>query len=250
MVVVAPAPQRAVGLARAGVEVPCGDLGHKGAKRAHLHRRGLVARGAVTELALEVQAPAPERAVGLARAGVANPCGDLSHQGAKRAHLHRRGLVARGAVAELAVDVAAPAPQRAVGLTRAGVEAPCGDLGHKGAKRAHLHRRGLVDDVAVAKLALEVLAPAPERAVGLARAGVANPCGDLSHQGAKRAHLHRRGLGADVAVAELAVGVAAPAPERAVGLACAGMVVPCGKLQPAGSVASRAWWAWIIASQR
>src|SRR5262249_33267363 len=138
------------------------------------------------ELAVVVESPAPEGAVGLARAAVPQPERDLGHGPAERAHpvLHRGCLGPEESVAELAVVVESPAPECAVSLARAAVPIPECDLGHGAAERARagLHCCCAATDASIAELAVVVESPAPKCAVGLARAAVLIPERDVDRQ--------------------------------------------------------------------
>src|SRR5262249_38151785 len=108
---------------------------------------------------------------GLACAGVVQSAGGLGDPG-KPADLHRAEARRGGAIAELSVGVVAPAPEGAIGRTRAGVVPAEGGLADPG-EPADLHRTvALREAGAIADLPVSVSAPAPEGAVGLARASV------------------------------------------------------------------------------
>src|SRR5262245_54961591 len=95
-----------------------GDLGHVGAKCRHLD--GVLAHGrrAVAELALPVVAPAPEGAVGLARAAMPTSDHEVLDAGERRSagqhDLGGFGGVGGRPIAELAVYVVPPAEDRPV----------------------------------------------------------------------------------------------------------------------------------------
>src|SRR5262245_16197367 len=168
------------------------DLGHGAAERGcpGLHRRCLAHGGAVAELARLIVSPAPECAVGLARAAMTTAERDLGHGVPERGcpGLHRRCLAHGGAVAELAKGIVSPAPGGAVGLARAAMTSAERDLGHGAAERGcpGPHRRCLAHGGAVAELAKGIVSPAPEGAVGLARAAMTTAERDLGHGAAER----------------------------------------------------------------
>ena len=110
--------------------MPGGNLRPVGGGRRFLRRAGLVARDrAVAELADAIAAPAPQRAVVFDARRCGLPGGNLRPVRGCCEFLRRADLVARDrAVAELAVAIAAPAPQRAVVFDGAGVAAPGGNL--------------------------------------------------------------------------------------------------------------------------
>ncbi len=96
------------------------------------------------------------------------------------AHLSPTGDPTSRAIAYLAPDVVAPAPQRSVGLSCARI-ASRHDVGNVVSECGHLDRRRRVyGDIAVAELAILIRSPAPQCAILLARAGVNGTSGDLS----------------------------------------------------------------------
>src|SRR3990167_51321 len=111
-------------------------------KSAHLHWGGAVVGIAKPELVLDVAAPNPQRAVGFGGERMILACSD-SAPCCKRTHLHRGGA-ADGIIAtkaELAVVVAAPNPQRAVGFEGEGMK-PASSDNAPGCERPHLYRGG------------------------------------------------------------------------------------------------------------
>ena len=149
------------------------------------------------------------------------------------------GELLHGGWGELAVNVAAPAPEGAVRLEGENVAGPGGaagahrtDLGEdldggglaEGGAGAGLHD-GHVTGAAVAQLSILVVAPGPERTVGLDGQGV----GPAGADGGDVAHYLNGGeaVGHGVAArrvgAQLAGQVGAPGPEGAVGLEGQGM---------------------------
>src|SRR5262249_60704885 len=122
VVVLSPAPHGAVGEKRARVEPPRAR-GRRVRDACDSHWRGGAERGGrgVAELARVVAAPAFERAIWKARAGVEAATGNSSGPG-DSGDCHGRRGVGRGPVAELARVVQPPAPQRSVVEARTGVE--------------------------------------------------------------------------------------------------------------------------------
>jgi hypothetical protein len=134
--------------------------------------------------------------------------GGYSLDPAKVAHLNRRLAVgSAGAVAQLAIGVMPPGPDRAVGLERQAMIVTSG-YGLDPAKVAHLNRRVAGGVGPVAQLAELVRTPRPDRAVGLERQAMEVTSVDALEP-AKVAHLHWRagGIGwrADGGGAQLAV---------------------------------------------
>src|SRR5439155_1729484 len=146
----------------------------------------------------------------------------------------RRRCCVGGAVAELAVVVVAPAPQRAVGGDAAGVPGAGAD-GDPIAARTdgdgmELRRRGRAD----AELAGLVVAPAAQATVAGDAARVQGAGGER----APRAGDRRRAVGAGGgAVAELAGVARAPAPQAGVGAEAAAMAGADGQRGPRGGAA-------------
>src|ERR1700687_1045493 len=95
--VVAPGPDRAVGLERQAMKIPAGE-GGDAAQVLHLHRRDAPqGRGPVTQLAKFVKTPGPDRAVVPERQTVLITYGD-GRDSAQILHLDRRGTVYAGPV--------------------------------------------------------------------------------------------------------------------------------------------------------
>ena len=119
--VFAPAPHRAVAQHGAGVGAPAADGGGAG-DAGHRHGRGRIRIGPVAQLRVAVSSPASHRAVPHHRAGVIR-AGRKRGDAADAADRHRLGStgIGGGPVAELPVDVLAPAAHRAVREKRAGV---------------------------------------------------------------------------------------------------------------------------------
>src|SRR5690606_3342859 len=138
--------------------------------RYHLNRQKvLVAPGGGSEPAIAVGPPAPRRPILLHRTGV-GAAGSHAHPVVRFGALPNGNLgPGLGPVAEPAVSVASPAPQRAVGLQRAGVVRAGGDRAPVGGERGLLDRGGAGDGGVVAELAAAISPPAPEGAVGLHR---------------------------------------------------------------------------------
>ena len=194
-----------------------GGVGHKGA-----------VVGAAAQLARVIQAPGPERAVG-AQAQAVGRAGPYLGVGAR--HLGGRGVgtgrARPGGHAQLAVVVKPPAPQAAVGPQGQGVVV----AGHHvGVAAGGRHGRGVGVIITVvgggAQLAIVVLAPANQRAIGLQsqRVAVARRHGFV---GARYLH-GGGGAGAGARVggrAQLPVIVVAPGIHAAVGLEGHGVVV-------------------------
>src|SRR5262249_10297454 len=134
------------------------------------HGRVLLEEVAVADLAADVEAPAVHVAVHGEGAGGAARGGDVHDIGQVRDRGARRGGVDRGAVAQLAEGVRAPAVELAALFDDAGVK-PAGrdrqdvavdDGGEDGGGGRHGRRRGAPD----ADLAGVVEAPAGEVAIG------------------------------------------------------------------------------------
>src|SRR5262249_18094804 len=149
--------------------------------------------------------------------------------GGVAAAARRRGVRAVAVGAEVAGEVLAPAPERPVDLDRAGVGEAHGERlpagGAAGGEGRVDRARAVAEEVvpAVADEGAAVVAPAPERAVGLDAAGGA--VGDRHLGPGRAAGAGRRvrlvDAGAD---AELPRVVRAPAEERAVRAQPAGVV--------------------------
>src|SRR5579859_5270397 len=132
--------------------------------------------------------------------------------------------------AELAVVVPAPAPQGTVGAGGAGVVAAAGGAGPpRGCGGGDLLGQILVGVVADTELALLVVAPAPQGAVGADGARVGVPGGDAGPSSrCGGGDLLGQILVGVVTDAELARVVPAPAPQRAVGAGGAGVGAASG----------------------
>ena len=135
--------------------------------------------------------------------------------------LDGRVALVRGAVAELADVVDAPARDRTrfddARVAHSGIEA-------RGiADTAHLDRRQTTHGAAVAELALRVASPAIHVAVADNRGGVPIPGSDRRHV-IQSTHGHRRTVGRRRPIAQLPFGVVAPAAHGAGGRDTAGVI--------------------------
>ena len=256
-----PAPQRHVVLDRARVEGAGADIGpvvvHTDSRRC----RVVVGCRAGAELPVGVVTPAPQRllladsarvvATGRQLApvrrhtdlhgGVADDCWcrrrahrDPNTTGRCRARrtggpgggdgvpvvartdVRRHRLAHRGAVAELAVEVVAPAVERAGSARAARVRVAAADRGPVGSG-ADSRRNEPPHHRAVTDLARRVLAPAEQLSRGSDTARVIEPRRDRAPVGAGADPQGNRAPGSDGAVAELTVEVLAPAPELPTG---------------------------------
>ncbi len=183
--IVSPALCRAIGKQGAGVFKPSGD-GHCAAQFAHCYRgAGTVRRSPAAKLTIIVIAPALYRAIGKRRARVIFPRGDVCCAAQSTYGYRRAGIraVAAGSIAKLAGEVIAPALCRAIGHQSASVTVTRGD-GRYSAQQTdpprleHGHRRAGINDTSVAKLAVDVKAPAFYGAIGKQGAGVIVATGD------------------------------------------------------------------------
>src|SRR5439155_25692671 len=191
-----------------------GAGGHRGpVAAADRARRRCCVGGAVAELAVVVVAPAPQRAVGGDAAGVPGAGADGDPIAARTdgdgMELRRRGR----ADAELAGLVIAPAAQATVAGDAARVQGAGGER----APRAGDRRRAVgADGGAVAELADRVVAPARHRTRADDGAAVRVAGDDVGHGAEPGDRLGHRVIVGE-AVAQLALGVVAPAVDEAVG---------------------------------
>ena len=119
----------------------------------------------------------------------------------------RRG----GSVADLVVRAASPAQERVIGADGARVIRAQGYRRRAESQPRHVHRRRAVREAAVAELAGDVAAPALERAPRDNGASMVAAGGDGGRAARKSRHVDGRGAHGRRAVAQLPVGVAAPA---------------------------------------
>src|SRR5690606_20229573 len=131
------------------------------------------------------------------------------------------------AVTQLAVIVAAPALHRAGRGQRAAVGPAGGDLGHALAEPLHRPRDGAVVVAAVAQLAGIVLTPA-QGGAAFHRTGVAAAHAHGLHAAVHAGDGDGKGVGGQVAVAELAGQAIAPAAQGTAGQRGAGVVAAGG----------------------
>ncbi len=137
-------------------------------ERTDRHRRRAIRHRAVAELAERVVAPGTHRAIGEhgeregAHAFLA--CSDRARR-AEAGYGLRRRTIDRRAVAELAVAIAAPAPDLAVGPDRQRVAEADRQRGYIG-QSDHVDRIAANVERAVAELAVAVAAPGAQRTVG------------------------------------------------------------------------------------
>ncbi len=173
VVVEPPALDPAAGCAGASVNVARGDGADPAGQSADVHRREALGGGAVTELAVEVYAPALDPAASGAGAGVLGARrSDGSDPAGESADVHRGQALGGGAVTELAEGVAAPALDPAAGGEGAGVIAARGDGADPAGQSADVHRREALGGGAVTEQAACVVAPALDPTAGGERASV------------------------------------------------------------------------------
>ena len=163
---------------------------------------------------LGVAAPAPQRSVAADAHGVVLPRARRPPVGG-RADQRRQQPVRGGAVTQSAVAVVAPGPQRAVGGHGHRVLGADADAA-PGSTEADLHRPELVvQGRAVPHLALVVVPPRPDGPVRSSAGARAHAGVDVDPVGGV-ADLHRRRPVLVAAIAEHAVPVLPPRPERSV----------------------------------
>src|SRR2546427_262305 len=130
----------------------------------------------VAELPVPVEAPRPERAVGLQRQRMPlETTGKHRHDAIQVHHLDRARVIGGRAVTELAICVSSPGPDRAVTLQRDGVTLARA-YRRPVRLRADLYRSRVTCGRAIAQIAGTVEAPRPERAVGFERKGLVVVC--------------------------------------------------------------------------
>ena len=154
VLIVTPTFGGAVGY-RAPVIPSDGDGRHVRAEPGDVNGRLPVVRGAVTHLTVAVPSPALCSAARRERARGTGGCHNRGGTRAEAGDANGRLPVDRGAVAQLAVAVVAPALQRCAGGERAGVIATTADRGDTRAEAADVHRhvrsvgRAVADPTAV-----------------------------------------------------------------------------------------------------
>ena len=190
----------------AGVEVAAGDRAPAGRQRG---RDVAIGRRTVAELGVRVAAPARQIA-GCVRDRARVICAGR-HGGPRvqRTDLLGREHVGHAVIAELAVLIAAPAPQRAIALDSARELVARADR----APRRGTDLLGRVRGVArtVAELTGRVRAPAPHRAVGLDAARPARARRDLRPAAGRQRHR----IAASIAVRAASGGIEVEPPARA-----------------------------------
>src|SRR5439155_12014770 len=135
----APRPERAVGLQRQRMPLETTGRHRRYAIQAqHLNRARVIDGRAVTQLAICVCSPGPDRAVTLQRDGV-TVARAYRRPVRRRADLHWTRAIYRRAIAQIAGTVVTPRPERAVGLERKGLVVVCGDR-RPVRRRANLRR--------------------------------------------------------------------------------------------------------------
>ncbi len=165
----------------AGVRSPSSDGAHPAGQAAHVDRGISFHVGAVAQLAVIVISPALDPAGAGPGAGVSSPGGDGSHPAVQPADVIRGvSTIFRGAVAELAIIVDAPALDPAGICQRAGVTSPGGDGSHPAGEPAYVIRGISVRIGPITELASSITTPALDPARLGQSAGVISSDGDGS----------------------------------------------------------------------
>ena len=237
-----PRPRRAVrfhgqaGIAAGGHELPVRGSSHLGGDVATSHK----INESLPELTGEIGTPSPQRTI--------RPDGHrksaASHEALPvgcRPDLGGIDVLAQSAIAQLPAVVRSPGPQGAVGTQRGGKRGPGGEAAPiRGG--TDLHRGGCIDGGAVAKLAVGIDSPGPQAAIGLkGKSGIGSGDEALAggFPGGEGTDLHRCRVGAGIcrALAQLTVGVGAPAPEGAIGFYGHGVGGASSSQRPGGAYA-------------
>src|SRR5207245_2489860 len=211
VVVVAPALDRTGGEQRARMVEAGADRGDPAAQAADGDRRRADRRRPFAELAVVVVAPALDRAAGEQCAGVVAAGPDRGDPAAQAADGDRRGAARPRPVAELAVEVLAPALDRPAGEQRARMVDAGADRADAAPEAAEGDRRRAVCPRPVAELAAAVVAPALDCPAAEQRARMVEAGADRGDPAAQAANGNRGRAGRPRPAAELAAAVVAPA---------------------------------------
>jgi len=127
------------------------------------------------------------------------------------AHVHGRGSVGDGRVADLPVVVVTPALGAAARGEGAGVFAACEDARNAAGQSAHIGWSLARAGRAIAHLPVGIVAPAFGAAARGERAGVSRACRNGGDAARQPAHIGRRGAREQGAIAQLSLRITAPA---------------------------------------
>ena len=218
LVVGPPGPNGAVAAQRQAVVLASGHRDdarqHVAGSVAHLDRGVLRGSRAVAELTVTVVAPGQQRTVVEQRQAVIRPGGDGDDIGERVAegiqHVHRVLTAGAAAVAELAIAVVAPGDDRAVRQHRQRMVATGGDILDVVDEGAGIvaHEGGIaaIGAGTVAELAIAVVAPGVESAVGALGQTVVPARGDGRRRDERRG-VARIGIVAELVQVRAAVAV-------------------------------------------
>ncbi len=159
---------------------------------SHIHRRTAPNRGANSELAGRVFAPARHGPQVRHRTRVVAAGFHLDHSARQTRHVHRRRARPLRSGAELSGAVVAPALHGSRTGQGTGVSAPGCDVVHSARQPRHVHRRPVVGGRRVAELPVEVTSPALDAARAGDRTTVGGAGGHRRHPARQPDHIDRR----------------------------------------------------------
>jgi len=211
-----------------------------GIKSADLGGNIFIGIGSISQLAIDIISPAPERALGFSGTGMI-PSGIYLSPGIKSADLGGSIFIAIGSISQLARGIISPAPERVIGFSGAGMIPSAIYLG-PGIKSADLSGILFISSESISQLARGIISPAPERVIGFSGAGMIES-GIYLHPGIKSADLGGILFISSESISQLAIVIISPAPECAIGFSGAGMIrsgiYPCPGSKSAEHLAGR-----------
>ena len=180
-------------------------------------------------MAPEIRPPAHDALPASQRTSVGASRRDSGDTASQSADIHRRGTECSRAVAQLAVDIIAPAHDAASAGQGTGVKACCRDSGDTASQSADIN--GDSADVcgrAVTQLTPDIPPPAHDTAVAGQRTGMVVSGGDSGDATGQATHIHGRAVECVRAVAQLTRAIPPPAHDTATASQRTGMVVSGG----------------------
>ena len=228
----APTVQAAIRLQCACMSAPCRHRQPVCCCSRYLGRHCPICRCPVAQLTIAVIAPTVQASIRLDRARMLAPCSHRQPVRCPARDLGRYRLRRRCPVPQSAKNVRSPTVEATIRLQCACMTDPCHHRLPVCCYSRYLGRDCPLRRYPVAQLAIKVIAPTVEAAIRLQCACMTDPCRHRHPVCCCSRYLGRHCPLRRCPVAQLAIGVVSPTPQRTVKGNATGMIRTCRQLQP------------------